>query len=107
MTPEAVKGFLELGFAGGAFSLVVWVVQRTFKHTIPRLAEGFQTALQQQQAAFRDDLRETREAFREELRLERVQLQELLSSERQCRVQIGERIEHLIALVLRMEDKLG
>jgi len=101
-----VKHVLELSFAGGAFGLVVWVVQRTFKHTIPRLAEDFRKTLTQQQAAYREDLKETRDAFREELRAERVSLQELLASERSCRERMAERIEHLIVIVQRLEERL-
>ena len=106
MGPDEVKSVLELSFAGGAFGLVVWVVQRTFKHTIPRLAKEFQTSLSQQQAAYREDLKDTREAFREELRAERVSLQELLCSERECRERMAARIEHLIGLVQRLEERL-
>lgn len=106
MEPQQIRDVLEVSFAGGAFGLVVWVVQRTFKHTIPRLAEDFRAALTQQQAAYREDLKETREAFRDELRAERLTLQELLSAERGGRERMAARIEHLIVLIERLEERL-
>lgn len=106
MNPDEVKGMLELGFAGGAFGLVVWVVQRTFKQTIPRLATDFRDTLHKQQEAYREDLRETREAFRAELRDERATMQQLVESEREGRERIAARIDTLIMMVERMEDRL-
>lgn len=100
------KGYVELVFAGGAFSLVVWVVQRVFRYTIPRLAKDFRDTLEQQQAAYRDDLRETRDVFREELRAERANLQGLIASEREGRERLAARIEQLIMMVERLEQRL-
>ena len=101
-----LKGYVELAFAGGAFSLVVWVVQRVFRYTIPRLAKDFRDTLERQQNAYRDDLRETRDAFREELRAERANLQGLIASEREGRERLAARMEQLIMMVERLEARL-
>lgn len=106
MELEHLKGYAELAFAGGAFGLVVWVVQRVFKYTIPRLALDFRQALERQQESYREDLRETRDAFREELRAERANLQALIATEREGRERIAARLEQLIAMVERLEDRI-
>lgn len=106
MSPDELKRVVELCFAGGAFSLVVWVVQRVFKITIPRLAHDFRDALDKQQTAYREDLRDIREMFRQELRDERTAMQELVANERDSRERISARIDTLIMMVERMGDKL-
>lgn len=106
MDMAIVKQVLEVSFAGGAFSLVVWVVQRTFKVTIPRLADDFKASLENQQKTYREDMKEARELFREELERERKTLQEILTNERASHERIMERIEHLVSLMHRLESRL-
>lgn len=101
-----LKGYVELAFAGGAFSLVVWVVQRVFRFTIPRLAKDFRDSLDRQQAAYREDLRDTREAFRDELRAERANLQGLVAGEREGRERLAARMDQLIVMVERLGEQL-
>jgi hypothetical protein len=106
MEVDQLQGYAELIFAGGAFGLVVWVVQRVFKDTIPRLARDFREALDRQQGMYRDDLRETREAFQDELGAERASQRELIASEREGRERIVARIEQLIMMVEQLGDRL-
>lgn len=50
----------------GAFGLVVWMVQYTLKHTIPKLVDDFKEALTSQQDIFAEQLREQRSFCRNE-----------------------------------------
>jgi hypothetical protein len=74
--------FGELSQAVGgvtAIGLVVWLVKRTFSHTIPRLSQDFKEALTVQASLFRDEIQRQRVDFRDELRLHREDLRDQLS----------------------------
>jgi len=66
----------------GAFSLVTWLVRHTFKHTIPRLANGFSEELAETRQAFTNELRGQRDAFMAELRSEREAFDQQLDAQR-------------------------
>jgi hypothetical protein len=77
---------------GGALLLVMWLVFHTFKHTIPRLAKDFNTALKEQRASFIEELREERNMCREELAAQRQEF--------------GLKINELAGAIDRLRDDL-
>lgn len=80
MDPFSNLGELSQAVGGvTAIGLVVWLVKRTFSHTIPRLSADFKEALTEQASVFRDEIKQQRVDFREELRLHREELRDQLS----------------------------
>lgn len=53
----------QLISAFGPFGFVMWLVWRTTNHTIPRLAQSFEAALDRQRAEFREYLQQQRADF--------------------------------------------
>jgi len=61
----------QLISALGPMGFVMWLVWRTTNHTIPRLAKGFEDAIERQRIDFKESLKEMREGFFREMDRER------------------------------------
>ena len=66
-----------------AFGVLCLLVLHVFRHTIPRLATHFETAITTISSTFRDEAREQRTVFKEEAREQRQVFTEQLQSQRQ------------------------
>ena len=69
MIPDAEM--LKLFLQGGSFVVMAWLVTHVFRHTLPRLAEQFDTTVNGQRKEFLEEIGRQRTEFREELHLER------------------------------------
>ena len=67
----------------GAFGFILWLIQRTFSHTIPRLAKDFQDAVAAMQVAFEKSTDKQREDFREIVLLQRKDFERVLQREQE------------------------
>lgn len=53
---SGVNGWVGIGANAGAIVLISWLVQHTFKHTIPRLADQFSKTLEDMRKSFTEAL---------------------------------------------------
>lgn len=88
-----------MAMATGAMGLIVWLVKRTFSHTIPRLAGDFKESLEKQAEVFQEEIHAQRDFFQDEIRNQRESFREELKLQREdLRIEInrlGERIDLL------------
>jgi len=94
--PQAMATLLQTGAMGALITLVVWVVRRTFTHTIPRLATDFKEALSKQADAFSKQLEDQREDFKSVLAEQREDFKESLKEERD---NLGKKLDRLAEAV--------
>lgn len=76
----------------GAFGFILWLVHRTFSHTIPRLAGGFEDAIKSMQAAFEKHSDQQREDFREMVQRQREDYERMMAREQELHAGQAEKI---------------
>ncbi len=101
MDEQYVFRLVEIGVGGAAFTLLAWLVRRTFTHTIPRLASDFKESLKSTNEFFKEELRTTRDDFRNELKEQRQDFQDSL---KQLREDFKGEIQYLGQRIDRLSD---
>ena len=101
MDEQSVFRLVELGVGAAAFTLLAWLVRRTFTHTIPRLAADFKESLQTATDFFKSELKTSRDDFRAELREQREDFQKSLA---QLREDFKGEIQYLGQRIDRLSD---
>ena len=80
---ESLVAVLQATGFAAAFGLIVWLVKRTFSHTIPRLAADFKESMSAQAEVFQEEMRAEREFFQGEIRAQRQEFRDELASQRE------------------------
>ena len=101
MDDEIVVRIVEVTVGASAFTLLAWLVRRTFTHTIPRLATDFKESLKTATDFFKEELRTSRDDFRSELREQRADFQK---SQAQLREDFKGEIQYLGQRIDRLSD---
>ncbi len=101
MDEQYVFRVIEVVGGVSAFSLLAWLVRRTFTHTIPRLASDFKESLQTATDFFKAELKTSRDDFRAELKEQREDFQKSLE---QLRADFKSEIQYLGQRIDRLSD---
>lgn len=65
----------------GAFGFILWLVHRTFSHTIPRLASTFEKGIHTMQKAFSEAADKQRADFKEMVQNQRSDFERIIQRE--------------------------
>jgi hypothetical protein len=96
MNPHDIASLIEPAAIAAIVGLVTWLVRRVFTYTIPRLAEDFKEALNNQQKQFLHQLELQRDDFKGALEAQRSDFKETLKDERD---QLGHELNRLSTAV--------